>query len=167
MPVINKYETVEKTTGWISPNQLRAGTKYGRNDWLNIQNLKYWDDISYAICEDGVTDEISSQNIYFYDFNFNIPQDAEITNVSVRIRCLNDTIGGGEIVDELLRIKSTNNEDDGQNIENNTVNNRYWDDINISENIYKKYDWLEYQLTPAIVNDPNFGFVYRCRGTSF
>lgn len=166
MPVINKYETVEKTTGWISPNQLRAGTTYGRNDWLNIQNLKYWDDVSYAICEDGVTDEISSQNIYFYDFGFNVPSDAEITNVSVRIRCLNDTIGGGEIVDELLRIKSTNNEDDGQNTENNTVNNRYWDDINISENIYKKYDWLEYQLNPAIVNDPNFGFVYRCRGTS-
>ena len=76
MPVINKYETVEKTTGWISPKQLRAGTTYGRNDWLNIQNLKYWDDISYAICEDGVTDEISSQNIYFYYFGFNVPPDA-------------------------------------------------------------------------------------------
>ena len=65
---------------------------------------------------------------------------------------MNDTIGGGEIVDELIRIRDTDT-NDGYNTSNNAVKSDYWNNQNVSEIIYTKNDWLTYDLTRALIND--------------
>lgn len=167
MSLIKTYQKVTDTTGWKSPGTIRQSSNYGFSSWKNLQNLQYWDDSTYAICSKGVTTDISSENIYFYDFGFDLPSESEltITNVSIRLKCLNDTIGGGEIVDELIRIRDTDT-NDGYNTSNNAVKSDYWNNQNVSEIIYTKNDWLTYDLTRALINDSSFGFVYRCKGTT-
>ena len=167
MGVYKQFKKVNGTTGWKSPCNVKTNNVYGRNEWLNLKNLLYYDDSTYTICSNGVTKDIYSDNIYFYDFGFNIPleDNLSITNVSVRFKCLNDTMGGGAIIDDLLRVMDTST-DDGLNVENNNVKNEYWSNQSIKEVIYKFDDLLSYDLTRSLVNDSSFGFTYRCKGTS-
>ena len=167
MGVYKQFKKVNGTTGWKSPCNVKTNNVYGRNEWLNLKNLLYYDDSTYTICSNGVTKDIYSDNIYFYDFGFNIPleDNLSITNVSVRFKCLNDTMGGGAIIDDLLRVMDTST-DDGLNVENNNVKNEYWSNQSIKEVIYKFDDLLSYDLTRSLVNDSSFGFTYRCKSTS-
>lgn len=143
--LLQNRELVRDDTGWLSPSNVIAENVYENNNWLNLDNIMYYNDSTYATVPNGVSMNVKSQTISCTGFNFNIKEDATVTGVDVRIKVLDGTKGGSAIKDCVLTIN-------GENVENNQ---KVWSDQLTLENIY----------TSTVTNLENLTIKYQIIGT--
>ena len=155
--LLKNRQLIHENTGWISPNNAVGSGTYGEGEWLNLDNILYYNDHTYATIPEGVTTEVKGQTITCTDFEYELPENVDIESIDVRIRVLDSTNGGGGIRDHQLIINNTMLD---------KINQQAWDEEKATENIYTlQTDTLpeditvQYQIT-GTGTYPNKPYIY-------
>lgn len=166
------------STGWKQASNIKQDSRYKKvngGKCYNFSNLKSilntsTTDHAYIPTTGGVKDTRASPVLYTYNYNFNIPKNAEINYIDIRIVA---DVGVGKTEDiktNTLKLKlgtSTTDNGNGNNIADTIkwVQKPKWTTITLGTKTQasKLYG---INISPEIINNSNFGCVYQCIGLS-
>lgn len=157
------WKTANTITQDIRDNVVNGGSV---KPFRGLNDLKNTDKEKYAyINKFGVCDYRASAIVYFNTFNFNIPDNATIDKVRVRIVCREDSITGNGLKMKLLKLKTGASTTDGGVGTSNINTGRWaskpsWSTITID----KTPSQWGLTIKPSTVNSSNFGCVFQCMG---
>lgn len=163
-------------TGWKMPNSISQDARYGKVNkytcysYININNIlktgtsKYANQPEYST---GTNNTHDAPRLYAYNYNFNIPSNATITNIQVRVTSCRMTYhSSGKLYTKLLKLKtgaSTTDTGSGDNVasqDQSTYKTRQWKEYTYKGSPSDKEKW-NLNVTPSMVNNSNFGCVYQ------
>lgn len=182
---------ITKNTGWHTPNMVNQYNKYGKVNqytcyaYSDLNDIKKKDShYAYIPYTGGVNQTHRSPRVYCSGYNFNVPSNATITKILVRQkRCMNTySYDSSYIKDELITLKLGASTSDlgiyekgvgGHNLSEGTRWNfktKGWGEHTVGETYKNKQGtvqevWGVY-ITPAMVNNQNFGCIVQCIGTN-
>lgn len=181
MTTVNN-DIITKDTGWQLPTAVTQYNEYGKVNqticyaYSNLVYLKKRDNTVASIEGDGGVNLITASPIvYTYGYKFNIPDNATITKIQVRIRrkCNTTTAKSSQgIKDQVVRLKTgasvTNygegtNQADGAKWSSRELGLSDYTYGNTKETVYEQWGM---NVTPAMANNSNFGVVSQCIGLS-
>ncbi len=174
--------SVTKNTGWKNPNTITQYAKYNGQTcsaWSRLETVKLdepstdkYYDLS-AVCY-NLTKTKRSALMYLYGFGFNIPSNATITKVLIKTCACQDDITSSHVITEILKLKtgaSVTDSGSGNNLapktawrSHKTANQIGMEYTTVGESTQSVKDLWGVNLTPAIVNNSNFGCVFQCMG---
>lgn len=170
-------------TGWKNPLGIsqyskydgKVGSTWSRRDKAKLDEPKsrrkaY--DLS-AVCY-RLTRTQYSALMYIYDFDFNIPAKAVIKKVMIKLIVCQDNVTSSRVVTTLLKLKtgeSTSDKGAGNNNapSNTWITHRYahyngMQELIAGNSTQTVQNLWGVNLTPAMVNNRNFGCVFQCGG---
>lgn len=167
--------TITKNTGLKNPQTVSQYAKYNNNTcsaWNRLETIKEDEvtDLS-AVCY-NLTNTKRSALIYCYNFGFNIPSNATITKITVQTVACQDDITKSHVQTQIVKLKlGANTTDSG--VGNNLAPKKPWRTHKDAHIIGMQYatigdssssvkDTWGVDVTPAIVNNSNFGVVFQC-----
>ena len=172
---------ITKNTGWRSPTQVDQYSAYGKVNQYTCYAYSDLDDIkkrdgayAYIPYSGGVNQTHRSPRVYCSGFKFNIPSNATITKILIRQRrCMNTyTYNKTYIKDYRINLKtgiSTSDYGVGNNLSEGkiwSVKTKGFEDYTVGDKGNRTVqDVWGVKITPATVNNQNFGCVVQCEGT--
>jgi hypothetical protein len=123
-------------------------------------SMMYVDLADYPTCTNGFNCYVSNIATV-YGFNFSIPSSATIVGLELSLRKMVGT-PTNQVRDSLLKLSSN-----GTTIGSEHKSSATWPLTFAYVNYGGATDTWNASLTPAIVNDPNFGFQYKLTNPSF
>ncbi len=175
--------TLTKSTGWKNPNTINQYAKYNNQTcsaWSRLEMVKVDEprsrknpyDLS-AVCY-NLTSSKRSALMYCYNFGFNIPSQATITKIMVKTCVCQDDITASRVRTQIIKLKvGANLTDSG--VGNNLAPAQPWRTHKYANQIGMMYETVGdstssvksvwgVDVTPAIVNNSNFGIVFQAMG---